>query len=61
MDLTLLHLRRKMEKLAEKELGVNLHGSGTNLLTGGTDFSFGLDGHTYSVCIRETTDPTENT
>lgn len=53
MGLILLNLRRKFEDFARESLKVNWHGAGTNMLTGKVDFSFDLDGHTYSFRLEE--------
>ena len=49
---TLLSLRHKLERVVNA-LGGRQHGAGTNLTTGETDFTFDLNGKTYSVRIRE--------
>lgn len=48
----LLDLRHKLESFVGT-LGGERIGAGTNLITDETDFSFDLDGKTYSVRIAE--------
>ncbi|KKL29033.1 hypothetical protein LCGC14_2369210 [marine sediment metagenome] len=53
MDTSILEIRHALEKCVEEKLTGNLHGAGTNLETGETDFSFDFDGVNYSVHIKE--------
>ena len=46
-------IRKEFETFAMAGLKANWHGAGTDMLTGEVDFSFDLDGKTYSVSIKE--------
>ena len=48
----LLVLREDLQKFTEKELGANIHGSGTDLITGESDFTFDLNKRSYSVRVQ---------